>query len=147
MISNFKFVKYKDAFDLKKFLKKKLPLKKNVFRYNFHKNNLDEDQFMLIWQRKNYYYPPKKFFDTSKTYVLLKGKIDVLILNSKGKLIKAYNLNRSNPVCRIKKNVYHLDISRSKISIHIEQTNHSFVNRKIKFLNKNYFTNFQKYLK
>ena len=95
MISNFKFVKYKDAFDLNKFLKKKLPLKKNVFRYNFHKNNLDEDQFMLIWQRKNYYYPPKKFFDTSKTYVLLKGKIDVLILNSKGKLIKAYNLNRS----------------------------------------------------
>ena len=147
MSRNYKFVKFKHSFDLKKYLKKKLPVKENVFRYNFHKNNLDKSQFMLIWQRKNYYYPAKKFLDTSKTYILSKGKLDVLILDSKGKLIKSHKLNRSNPVCRVKKNVYHLDIPRSKISIHIEQTDHSFVNRKIKFLNENYLINFKKYLK
>ena len=141
---NYKFIKYSKSISLKKFLKKKMPEKTKVFRYNFHKNKNDKDQLMMIWQVKNYFFSPKKFLDTSKIYFLLKGKLSIFVLDSKGKIIKRHNLDSTNPVCKLKKNVYHVDIAKSKVAIHCEITNHSFINRKIKFLDSKYLSKIKK---
>ena len=141
---NHKFLTFQKSVSLKKFLSKKLPNNKSVFRYNFHKNNNDKDQLMMIWQRKNYFYPPKKFLDTSKTYVLLSGRLNLYILNPKGKIIKLHRLDKSDQICKIKKDVYHIDVAKSKIAIHCEITNHSFNDRKMKFLNKKNFLKIKK---
>ena len=58
---NYKFIKYSKSISLKKFLKKKMPEKTKVFRYNFHKNKNDKDQLMMIWQVKNYFFLQKNF--------------------------------------------------------------------------------------
>tara|TARA_B100000902_G_C27294165_1_gene908924 strand:- start:1261 stop:1707 length:447 start_codon:yes stop_codon:yes gene_type:complete len=142
----FKFIKFDKSVSLKKYLNKKLSKNTNVFRYNFHKNNSDKEQLMMIWQRKNYFFPPKKFLDTSKTYFLLKGKLDVFIFNSKGKIIQTCYLSQLNPVCRIKRNVYHCDVAKSKIAIHCEITNHSFLGRKMKFLDNKYFLKIKNFI-
>tara|TARA_B100001057_G_C22787640_1_gene926271 strand:- start:184 stop:624 length:441 start_codon:yes stop_codon:yes gene_type:complete len=141
---NYKFIKFSKSITLKKFLKKKIPSKTNVFRYNFHKNNEDKDQLMMIWQKKNYFFPPKKFLDSSKIYFLLKGKLTIFILDAKGKIIQKYYLDSTNPLCKLKKNVYHVDVAKTKIAVHCEVTNHSFSRRKIKFLNNKYLTKIKK---
>ena len=48
----YKFIKYKDSIELNKFLKNKKFISNGVFRYNFHQNNNDKDQLMMIWQKK-----------------------------------------------------------------------------------------------
>ena len=131
----YKFIKFNHSTTLQKYLKKKLKKDQNVFRYIFHQNEKDEDQLMMIWQKKNYYFPPKKFLDSQKIYFLNKGRLNIYIFDVKGKLLKIHKLSTNNPVCKIKKNVYHADVAKSSYSIHCEVTSHSFKNRKIVFLN------------
>ena len=138
------FIKFSKSITLKKFLKKKIPDNKNVFRYNFHKDNNDKDQLMMIWQIKDYFFPPKKFLDTSKTYFLLKGKLNILIFDSKRKILQKHYLDSLNPICKIKKNIYHADVAKTKVAIHCEITNHSFSKRKVKFLDKKYLPKIKK---
>ena len=142
----YKFLKYSDSIELQKYAKKKIKFDK-VFRFNFHKNINDEDQLMMIWQKKNYYYPPKKFLDSHKIYILIKGKLNVYIFDHKGNVKQTHYLSKSNNICRIKKNVYHADIANTNISIHCEVTNHSFNGRKIKFLSSKYNKKITNYLK
>ena len=130
----YKNIKFNHSITLKKFINKKLKKNQNIFRYNFHENNKDKDQLMMIWQRKNYFYPPKKFLDSQKLYFLNKGKLNVYIFNKNGRLLKVHKLSKENPVCKVKKNVYHADVAKSSYSIHCEVTAHSFINRKIVFL-------------
>ena len=129
-----KFIKFKHAITLQKFLKKKLKKGQNVFRYNFHKDEKDKDQLMMIWQKKNYYFPPKKFLDVQKVYFLNKGRLNVYIFDANGKLLQTHKLSKDNPVCKIKKNVYHADIAKSSYAIHCEITAHSFKKRKMIFM-------------
>ena len=56
-----KFIKYKDSVELQKFVKLKKIKSNKVFRYNFHNNNADKDQLMMIWQKKNMFIPQKSF--------------------------------------------------------------------------------------
>jgi cupin fold WbuC family metalloprotein len=142
----YKFIKYRDSIELNKFLKNKKLTSNSVFRYNFHQSNNDKDQLMMIWQKKNYLYPPKKFLDSHKIYILMKGKLKVCIFNSKGNIKKVHTLTKANNICRLKKNVYHADFATSNISIHCEITNHSFKKRKIKFLNKKFLKKINKNL-
>ena len=88
--------------------------------------------------KKKYVYPPKKFLDSHKIYILLKGKLNVYIFDSKGKIKKIHFLTKVNNICRLKKNVYHADVAITKIAVHCEITNHSFEKRKIKFLNQKF---------
>lgn len=131
----YKFVKFKHSITLTKFLKKKFKKDQYIFRYNFHENENDKDQLMMIWQKKNYFHPPKKFLDSQKIYFLNKGKLNVYIFKKDGKLLKVHKLTKNNPVCKVKKNVYHADVAKSTYSIHCEVTSHSFKNRKIVFMN------------
>ena len=130
----YKNIKFNHSITLKKFINKKLKKNQNIFRYNFHENNKDKDQLMMIWQRKNYFYPPKKFLDSQKLYFLNKGKLNVYIFNKNGRLLKVHKLSKENPVCKVKKNVYHADVAKSSYSIHCEVTAHSFINRKNVFM-------------
>ena len=131
----YKFVKFNHSITLAKFLKKKFKKDQYIFRYNFHENENDKDQLMMIWQKKNYFHPPKKFLDSQKIYFLNKGKLNVYIFKKDGKLLKVHKLTKNNPVCKVKKNVYHADVAKSTYSIHCEVTSHSFKNRKIVFMN------------
>ena len=138
------FIKFSKSITLKSFLKKKIPANTNVFRYNFHMDNNDKDQLMMIWQVKNYFFPPKRFLDSSKTYFLLKGKLIIFIFDAKGKILQKHYLDSSNPMCKLKKNIYHVDVAKTKVAIHWEITNHSFSKRKIKFLDKKYLSKIKK---
>ena len=131
----YRLIKFNHAITLQKFLKKKLKKGQKVFRYIFHKDEKDKDQLMMIWQKKNYYFPPKKFLDTQKLYFLNKGKLNIYIFNASGKLLQTHKLSKDNPICKIKKNVYHADVAKSSYAIHCEVTAHSFRNRKIVFMN------------
>ena len=130
----YKNIKFKHSITLKKFLNKKLKKDQNIFRYNFHDTKNDKDQLMMIWQKKNYFYPPKKFLDSQKIYFLNKGKLNVYIFDKNGKLLKVHKLSKENPVCKIKRNVYHADVAKSSYAIHSEVTAHSFNKRKIVLL-------------
>ena len=129
-----KFIEFNYAITLQKFLKKKLKKNQKVFRYNFHKDEKDKDQLMMIWQKKNYYFPPKKFLDTQKLYFLNKGRLNIYIFDTMGKLLQIHKLSKNNPICKVKRNVYHADVAKSSYSIHSEVTAHSFKNRKIVFM-------------
>jgi cupin fold WbuC family metalloprotein len=130
-----KFIKFNHAITLQKFLKKKLKKSQKVFRYIFHKDEKDKDQLMMIWQKKNYYFPPKKFLDTQKIYFLNKGKLNIYIFDASGRLLQIHKLSKNNPICKIKKNVFHADVAKSSYAIHCEVTAHSFKSRKIVFMN------------
>ena len=132
-----KIFKFNHAITLQKYLKNKLKKGQKVFRYIFHKNENDKDQLMMIWQKKNYYFPPKKFLDSQKIYFLNKGRLNIYIFDVVGKLLQIHKLSKNNPICKIKKNVYHADVAKSSYAIHCEVTSHSFKNRKIIFLNRN----------
>ena len=93
-----KFIKFNHAITLQKFLKKKLNKDQKVFRYIFHKDEKDKDQLMMIWQKKNYYYPPKKFLDSHKIYILIKGKLNVYIFDHKGNVKQIHYLSKSNNI-------------------------------------------------
>jgi cupin fold WbuC family metalloprotein len=142
----FKFINSKHSLTLKKYLKKKLSKNQNIFRYNFHKNNNDTNQLMMIWQKKNYFFPVKKYIDSHKIYILMKGKLNIYIFDSFGKLLKKHKLTKSDPICRINKNTYHADVSKSQQAIHCEITNHSFNKRKMIFLKKKYYSKINKIL-
>tara|TARA_B100000787_G_scaffold143980_1_gene113698 strand:- start:338 stop:775 length:438 start_codon:yes stop_codon:yes gene_type:complete len=129
-----KFIKFNHAITLQKFLKKKLKKSQKVFRYIFHKNEKDKDQLMMIWQKKNYYFPPKKFLDTQKIYFLNKGKLNIYIFDASGRLLQIHKLSKDNPICKVKKNVFHADVAKSSYAIHCEVTAHSFKSRKIVFM-------------
>ena len=129
-----KFIKFNHAITLQKFLKKKLKKGQKVFRYIFHKNKKDKDQLMMIWQKKNYYFPPKKFLDTQKIYFLNKGKLNIYIFDASGRLLQIHKLSKDNPICKVKKNVFHADVAKSSYAIHCEVTAHSFKSRKIVFM-------------
>ncbi len=142
----YKFIKFKHSITLEKFFKKKFKKEQNVFRYNFHENENDKDQLMMIWQKKNYFHFPKKFSDSQKIYFLNKGKLNVYIFKKNGKLLKIHKLTKKNPVCKVKKNVYHTDVAKSTYSIHCEVTSHSYKNRKIVFMNIKYQNKIRKIL-
>ena len=131
-----KLIKFSHSISLNRFLKKKLKKGQKVFRYIFHENDNDKDQLMMIWQKKNYYFPPKKFLDTQKIYFLIKGKLNIYIFDKNHNLKKVHKLSKDNPVCKIKKNVYHADVAKSNFAVHCEVTFHSFKNRKMVFMNK-----------
>ena len=116
-----------------------LKLQKKFKRVCFHNNISDPHQEMLISQKKLSFYPPKKNISTDQTFLIIKGKLMILIFDSKGKILEKVLLSKKkNYICRVKKNIYHCDVPLSNNTIHYESNNHSFKTRKIRFLKKKY---------
>ena len=126
----------------------KLKLDKKFKRVCFHNNISDPHQEMLISQKKLSYYPPKKNILTDQTFLIIEGKLMILIFDSRGKILEKVILSKKdNYLCRVKKNTYHCDVPLSNNTIHFESNNHAFKKRKIQFLKKKYLKNFHKFLK
>ena len=113
-----------------------------------HDNHHDEDQGMLIQQKRNNFYKPKKNLTSNQTFIILRGELLILILNNKGDIIKNVRLNnKNNLICRIKKNTYHCDIALKNNTLHYETTTHSFKKRKLQYLNSKSYEKFLNNLK
>ena len=140
------FLKHKNFFKITKKILNRKPTQ-NVERINLHENTSDKDQLMIIWQKKNYCHKPKKFLDSHKVFFCLKGKLKIFILSNSGKIINSFILDdKKNNFCRIKKNVYSADMPLTNYALHCEITNHSFVKRKIMYINNRAYKNFKKKL-
>ena len=114
-------------------LKSLISLNKKILTSNFnqrlclHKNVKDTHQEMVIIQHKNNFFPPKKNTKSDQTFFILKGKLLILIFNSKGKILSRTILSKKNNLLiRVKKNTYHCDIPLTKIAIHLETKNCKF---------------------
>ena len=135
---------------LKKITLKQLKLKlhKKFKRVCFHNNINDSHQEMVISQKKLNIYPPKKNTTTDQTFLIIRGKLMILIFNSRGKILEKVILSKKkNYLCRVKKNVYHCDVPLLNNTIHYESSNQAFKTRKIEFLKEKYLKNFNKFLK
>ena len=55
-------------------------------RICLHNNNNDKHQEMIILQKKYNFFPPKKNSKSDQTFLILKGKLLILIFDNKGKI-------------------------------------------------------------
>ena len=137
------FLKHKNFFKISKKILNHKP-KEMVERINLHENTSDKDQLMIIWQKRNYLHKPKKFLDSHKIFLCLKGKLKIYILSNSGKITNSFTLDdQINNFCRIKKNVMCADIPITNFALHCEITNHSFLKRKIKYISDKAFQTFK----
>ena len=106
-------------------------------RYCLHKDKGDKHQEMIICQKQDLFFPPKKNPKSDQTFLILRGKLLLIIFNTNGKIIKKIVLSKSKNIsARVKKNVYHCDIPITNFSIHLETKNCLFnknVNKLAKF--------------
>ena len=140
---------FKNKLNLKKISVKNLNsiFNKNYNRVCFHRDLNDKHQEMIIYQKKFAFYPPKKNLMTDQSFFIIKGKLMILIFDSKGKILNKVILHKKNNfICRVKKGIYHCDLPLTKNTIHFETNNHAFNKRKIKFLDRKYFKNLDKLL-
>ena len=98
--------------------------KLNSYRICFHKNSSDKHQEMIIYQKKGYYYPPKKNTKSDQTFHIISGKLKIIIFDKIGKIKKKIILSPStNLYARIKKGVYFCDIAMTDKTLHLETKN------------------------
>ena len=102
--------------------------KKNMnIRYCLHNKRNDKQQEMVICQKQKLFFPPKKNTKSDQTFLILYGKLLIIIFNSQGKIIKKIILSKNNKImARVKKNIYHCDIPLTNYSIHLETKNSIF---------------------
>ena len=134
---NSKIISSKDLKILKKNSKKN-----NInTRYCLHSINGDKHQEMIIYQKKNLFFPPKKNTKSDQSFFIIEGKLLIIIFDNYGKIKKKIILSKNkNLYARIKKNTYNCDIPLTSYSIHLETKNCIFnknVNKFAKF-NFNY---------
>lgn len=123
--NNIKVANVKDI----KILKKKLIKNKLNNRLCFHNKNNDKQQEMIVCQKKGMFFPPKKNTVSDQSFLILEGKLLIIIFDKIGKIKKKIILSRNDNIfARIKKNIYHCDIPLTKISIHLETKNCLFDN-------------------
>ena len=133
---------YKLNTDIKIFNKKEInkiinkSKKLNSYRICFHKNLIDKHQEMIIYQKKGYYYPPKKNTKSDQTFYIISGKLKLIIFNKKGKIKKKIVLSpNENLYARIKKGVYFCDIALTDKTLHLETKNCIYSNNTNKLAN------------
>ena len=119
----------------------------NNFKIIFlHDSLSDTNQEMVIYQKKLIFYPPKKYTTSDQTFLIIKGKLIIIIFDSRGKILEKFLLGKKNLLCRIKKGIYHCDIPLTKDTIHFESNNHSFKKRNVIFLQSKYLKNLNKFI-
>ena len=93
--------------------------KKNMnIRYCLHNKEMTNNKKWLFAKNKNYF-SSKKNTKSDQTFLILYGKLLIIIFNSQGKIIKKIILSKNNKImARVKKNIYHCDIPLTNYSIH-----------------------------
>ena len=81
---------------------------------------------MVICQKQKLFFPPKNT-KSDQTFLILYGKLLIIIFNSQGKIIKKnYFIKKIIKLWLGKKNIYHCDIPLTNYSIHLETKNSIF---------------------
>lgn len=75
-----------------KFLVNKKNLLNKKSRICFHKNEGSKIHEMLIVHKTGAYVRPHKHTNKTESFILLKGKLRVIIFNNKGKILKTINM-------------------------------------------------------
>ena len=123
--NNYKLINWKNIKKLINLTK----LTKSNSRYCLHKKNKDKHQEMLIVQKKGKFFPPKKNVFSDQSFLLLKGRLLIIIFSSKGRIKKKIILSKKDFYLRIKKNTYHCDIPLTNYSVHLETKNCLFTKK------------------
>ena len=111
---NEKLVNISDINNLKKIFKKT----KLNSRICIHKNVNDNHQEMIIIQGKKNFFPPKKNIKSDQTFLIIEGKLLIIIFDNFGNIISKNILSKKkNLLVRVKKNTYHCDIPLTKYAI------------------------------
>ena len=114
----------------KKFLHKKIKIKKNLYRFCLNKSKNDKLHQMIIFQTKNYIGEIKKHPLKDKSYHLISGKQLITIYDAHGKIKKKIIMDKDNFFLWIGKNVYHTNVALNNKSIHMETISGPFDRKK-----------------
>ena len=123
------FLNYKKQIkevDSKMFLRLLDQCKKNNSnaRYCLHKKKNDKQQEMIICQKQNLFFPPKKNTKSDQSFLILYGKLLIIIFDNKGRIISKTILSKNKKIfARVKKDSFHCDIPITPFSIHLETKN------------------------
>ena len=106
-------------------------------RFCLHEKIHDKQQEMIICQKQDLSYPPKKIIKSDQSFLILKGKLLIIIFDNYGKIKDKIILSKNNNIyLRVKKNTFHCDIPLTPFSIHLEIKNCIFnknINKIAKF--------------
>ena len=95
-------------------------------RICLHPNDKAKAHNMIILERGKNIFPPHKHLAKGETFHVIKGKLKVLVFDSKGKL-KVKIILKSNELFRLKKNSYHAVIALTDPVIYHESTSGPFL--------------------
>ena len=111
--------------DLMKFLDYAKERKGNT-RICLHRSPNCSLHEMIIFQRKECFYPPKKNLEKEKSFMILYGRMEVIIFGPNGEIKDSVCLSQEkNSYCRIPKGIMHVDLPQDE-SLHLEITSGPF---------------------
>ncbi len=86
-----------------------------------HKNKKKKLHEILICQKRGFSIKPHVNYNSSKSYTMLKGQMNVVFFNSTGKVTKKIKVNdKQNFFIRFKKKIIHTVVPISKYCIYFE---------------------------
>ena len=80
---NGKFINFYNKKFLDNSIKKFLKSKKLFHRINIHKHNEDKMHIMLMFYKKEFYYPAHYSINKSDSFTAIKGKFKIIFYNKK----------------------------------------------------------------
>ena len=101
----------------------KLNQNKNV-RFCFHKDSKSLMQKMLIFERKEMFYPPHMHKNRDESHIVFEGDLELFILNKNGAVLKKIvNSHKEKNISTVPPNLNHLTRPISDYVIYLEMKN------------------------
>ena len=101
----------------------KLNQNKNV-RFCFHKDSKSLMQKMLIFERKEMFYPPHMHKNRDESHIVFEGDLELFILNKNGAVLKKIvNSHKEKNISTVPPNLNHLTRPISDYVIYLEIKN------------------------
>lgn len=117
--------------NLIKLIKKISKLLNKNLRINLHKNIYEKYHDMIILQRKNTYIKPHRHVSGGETVHMLHGKMTVLLMNYKGKVIKKILMDtKKNVVYRVPHKNFHTYRIETPFALYHENKSGPFIKNK-----------------
>ena len=96
----------------------------NNIRICIHKNEEALFQQMLIYERKGIYYPPHIHTNRSETHIVLKGSLELFILDKNGAVLETHiNSENDSNITTVSSPIPHLTRPISEFVIYLEIKN------------------------
>ena len=96
---------------------------KNV-RFCFHKDSKSLMQKMLIFERKEMFYPPHMHKNRDESHIVFEGDLELFILNKNGAVLKRIvNSDKERKISTVPPDIHHLTRPISDYVIYLEMKN------------------------